>query len=748
MISDLLIIALWWLVLFVIGLGTLPLASFLFPRFVDRGYIFAKTLGVMLLSYVVLVLGTLHLVPFTTLSVYLIFIIGAGVIWYGVNKYAPVEHKPLFALSWRYVIVEEVLFFLILLFWAYVRGFQPDINGLEKFMDFGFVNSILRTTYFPPKDMWFTPLPINYYYFGHMVTAILTKLSFLPSYYTYNLMIATLASLSFSSVFSIAATLLQTVSIKFRFVKYLITGLLTAIIVTFGGNLHTLYAFFQPYQPESPMPPWKLVFSPSTFPNSYWYPDATRFIYHTIHEFPIYSWTVSDLHGHVLDIPFVLLTIAYLLSLFLDYLDKPQPAKPKHKAKQASLVHYYHLVTQELPIPFGRLLLISLLLSVMYMTNAWDGIIYFLLALLVFAALRWRVFLGKASLLTRLFRWVVEMVVPAVVLGVGFVVFSLPFSLFFKPFVSGIGVLCAPKFLTDIGKIGPFLFEANHCLRSPWWQLVILYGFFYFFAVVFVIFLWKVKKIFRSDVFVLLLTTLSTILITIPEFIYVKDIYPTYYRANTMFKLVFEAFIMLGISSGYIIARIASYLKEKKTVQGRALSLLFYVCCLILLSFTLSFPYFAIMSYYANLQTYRGLNGTAYLATKYPTDARAITWLNKHIKGQPVILEAQGDSYTDYARISANTGLPTVLGWTVHEWLWRGSYDVPAPRITDVVTMYTSPSLQQTKALLKKYNVQYVFIGDLEREKYPNLDEGKFAKLGKIIYHDGTTKIYKLSSPL
>lgn len=744
MTSDLFIIAQWWLVLFIIGLGVLPLASFLFPRFVDRGYIFAKTLGMMLLSYVMLVLGTVHLVPFTTLSVYVVFLIGAGAIWYGVNKYAPVEHRPLFALSWRYVITEEILFFLVLLMWSYIRGFQPDINGLEKFMDYGFVNSILRATYFPPKDMWFTPLPINYYYFGHLVTAVLTKLSFLPSSYTYNLMIATLASLCFGSVFSIGATLYQQVNLKLHFLKYFVTGLLTAIIVTFGGNLHTLYAFFQPYQPESPLPPWRLVFSPSTFPNSYWYPNATRFIYHTIHEFPIYSWTVSDLHGHVLDIPFVLLTIAYLLSLFLNYLDKPQLSKSNRKSKQATFVRYYHLIAQELPLPLGLLLLISFFLSVMYMTNAWDGIIYFLLALLVFAALKWRVFLGTAPLLTRLFRWAVELIVPAAVLGIGFLVFSLPFSLFFKPFVSGIGILCAPKFLTDIGKIGPFLFEANHCLRSPWWQLVILYGFFYFFAVVFVIFLWKVKKLFRSDIFILLLISLSTILITIPEFIYVKDIYPAHYRANTMFKLVFEAFIMLGISSGYIIARVASYLKEKKTVQGRALSLVFYVCCLILLSFTLSFPYFAIMSYYNNLQNYRSLNGIAYLSTKYPTDAKAIAWLTSHIKGQPVILEAQGDSYTDYARVSANTGLPTVLGWTVHEWLWRGSYDVPAPRITDVVTMYTTPDLQQTKDLLQKYHVQYVFIGDLEREKYPMLIEDKFAKLGKVIYQDGSTKIYKL----
>ena len=86
---------------------------------------------------------------------------------------------------------------------------MPDIHGLEKFMDFGFLNSILRSDYFPPKDMWYTPLTINYYFFGHLATAVLTKLSFLPSFITFNLMIATLFTLTFSAAFSIGVNLFE-----------------------------------------------------------------------------------------------------------------------------------------------------------------------------------------------------------------------------------------------------------------------------------------------------------------------------------------------------------------------------------------------------------------------------------------------------------------------------------------------------------------------------------------------------------
>jgi uncharacterized membrane protein len=160
----------------------------------------------------------------------------------------------------------------------------------------------------------------------------------------------------------------------------------------------------------------------------------------------------------------------------------------------------------------------------------------------------------------------------------------------------------------------------------------------------------------------------------------------------------------------------------------------------------LIYPVFAINGYYGNLKTYQGLNGTTYLSSSlYSGDYSLINWINKNIKGQPVILEANGDSYTDYARISANTGLPTVIGWPVHEWLWRGTYDIVAPRIADVQTLYTTQDINIAKTLFKKYNVSYVVVSSLEKQKYPNLNENIFAKLGKIVFEENGTSLYKIS---
>ncbi|MDP2638795.1 MAG: hypothetical protein Q8P06_01345, partial [Candidatus Azambacteria bacterium] len=210
--------------------------------------------------------------------------------------------------------------------------------------------------------------------------------------------------------------------------------------------------------------------------------------------------------------------------------------------------------------------------------------------------------------------------------------------------------------------------------------------------------------------------------------------------ANTMFKLAYQSFIMLSVSSGYIIVKLISKFKKGLFTIGYLL----VAGCLTFL--VMVYPYFAINSYYGNLKTYSGLDGIKYLEKLYPNDYRAILWLNKNIKGQPVILEAQGDSYTDYARISANTGLPTVVGWPVHEWLWRGTYDIPAPRITDVQTLYETDDLKITKNLIKKYNIEFIFLGDLERQKYTKLNENKFEELGTLIFQNGQTKIYQVNA--
>ncbi|MDO8570410.1 MAG: DUF2298 domain-containing protein [Candidatus Daviesbacteria bacterium] len=711
MISDLIFILQWWFIWFILGIGFLPFTTTLFSNFFDKGYAFSKILGLLLLGYAVWFLGSIKILPFSTWSIILIFIIFAFL------QLKFLKHIKSLKLN-KIFIFEEILFLVGFIFWAFVRAHEPSIHGLEKFMDFGIINSILRTDYFPPKDLWMTPLSINYYYFGHFASALLTKISGIDSIITYNLTLASLFALTLTASFSLGANLYHffvSSTQKLHAIRYtLISGALSAFLVTLGGNLQTIYAFFRNYSPDNPVPFWTL--QPMLNFIGYWYPNATRFIPFTIHEFPLYSFVVADLHGHVFNIPFVLLLLALLIVMFFQ---------------------------QKLNSLF--LILVSLLVAVSLMTNILDGPIYIIVIFAVLFAKNW----SQSNKFS--FSIIHDSLFLILLITLGAILFSLPFWLAFIPFAQGVGVLCAPSFLTDFGKIGPFLFEKDHCQKSPIWMLAILWGFFYFVILGFIFFILKFKidlkfkiknlKLEPTDLLVLTFALAATILLIIPEFFYAKDIYPAHYRANTVFKFGYQAFIILGLVSSYMITRLISKLETRNS----KLFLPFFLILISLFFLVAIYPYFAIKSYYGDLKNYQSLNGLNYFSPLYPTDYQAILWLRENIPGQPVILEAQGDSYTDFARVSSNTGLPTVIGWPVHEWLWRGSFDEAGKRGTDVAILYESPDLNLTQTLLQKYNVQYVFIGSLERQKYSKLNEEKFNALGKIIFQDGPTEIYQLN---
>ncbi|MDD4745582.1 MAG: hypothetical protein PHN53_13330, partial [Eubacteriales bacterium] len=106
-------------------------------------------------------------------------------------------------------------------------------------------------------------------------------------------------------------------------------------------------------------------------------------------------------------------------------------------------------------------------------------------------------------------------------------------------------------------------------------------------------------------------------------------------------------------------------------------------------------------------------------------------------------------------RISAFTGLPTVMGWETHEWLWRTSKANPnayasfvLPRQNDVTTLYTTKNQAERKALIEQYQIAYIVIGDLERGRFrsdpqqensPSLvQEDLLAELGTVVFSQGS----------
>jgi len=729
----------WYFFLLILGLIFYPITAKILSQFFDKGYPFAKTIAIIFLSFVIFVFSLLKVLPFSQPSLFLLIILFLIVlILFFIRQKSNIYHlrSKIFNLL-PCLLFEELLFLVSLLFLAYVRGQEPSIRGLEKFMDFGFINSILRTKFFPPVDIWYPPEPINYYYFGHLTGAFLIKLTNVKPAIGYNLILATIFAQGITLAFSLVGNLVylyQKLILKIKEINLssiIFYGLIGGLVVNLTGNLHTIYLFTTGYPNDGPLPFWQIMSSYN--PSRYWYPNATRFIPLTIHEFPSYSYVVADLHGHVFDIPFVLLTLAILFKLFITLTEN---RNSNLKSNQKSKARLPSPMDQAILTPNSYLLttiFLGFMCAVHYMTNAFDGPIYILLIMFVFLVL---------------YRLSYRFLINSGLLLLSFVIFSLPFSLNFHPFVSGIGVNCSPDFLVTIKRFGPFLFEKGNCQISPFWMLFILWGFFWINFGLFLITQHLQtasatnKSSFNNPInhFIFTLFSFSSFLLVIPEFFYIKDIYPAHFRANTMFKLGYQAFIIMSIASVFTFFQISQLSNIKAKITLKIVFSFFFF-------FIFIYSYYAFTSYYGRLNRPVELDGTKWLALSYPEDKEIIDYLNKNIEQeqQPVILEAQGDSYTDYERISANTGLPTVAGWWVHEWLWRGSSDMVGKRIPDITSLYESTDLQYTQQLINKYNIGYVIISKMEKEKYKNLNEQKFNQIGEKIFQtsNGNGAIYQ-----
>jgi|GEM_PF-369304 len=203
----------WWLTIELLGLIALPIAAASLRALPDRGYSAAKILGLLLVGWLAYTIAMIQVAPFGQLlllacallvagfSIFLLLRRGRALL----NDLRDRFRTPAFI---RYVIAAELLFTLLFAIWAVVRAHYPAIVDQEKFMDFGFLNSILKSGTFPPNDMWLAGFSINYYYFGYVLIAALTSLSGVPSQVAYNLTNATLFALTALGSFGIAYNLI------------------------------------------------------------------------------------------------------------------------------------------------------------------------------------------------------------------------------------------------------------------------------------------------------------------------------------------------------------------------------------------------------------------------------------------------------------------------------------------------------------------------------------------------------------
>ena len=710
----------WYLLAAVLGIAGMAITGRLFGSFADKGWMFSKVVSITITGFLTWFLVSVRILELTTpVCVGVVIVFGlVCILAYEKQRKNGYECLPIDNLDLVYV--EEILFFAVFLLWTYLAGFHPAAHGTEKFMDYGFMEAMMRSKTLPAADIWYSQGKINYYYGGQYFAVFLTKVSGTQVELTYNLMRTFVAAFAFVLPFSLVRQMTEDIQDKkiSGWKKRLpsVTGFIAGLAVSVAGNMH--YVVYAQIIPLIQKLKGEEV-------SGYWFPDATRYIGFnpdvpdkTIHEFPCYSFVLGDLHAHVVNIMFVLL----LLGLLYAWMQKVRNTTPS--VEELGRRKFW---MKQLLMP--QILAAAMLLGMFHWTNYWDFVIYYVVTGGTV------LFMNIICLKGDIRRIIAVTAAQAAEIFAVATVIILPFTLQFTTMVQGVR------------------FAQNHSLFH---QLLILWGLPTILTLVFVISLiteklknlehkslYRLMKAIRTpDLFAVLMGFCAIGLVAIPEIVYVRDIYENgNARANTMFKLTYQAYIMFGMTMAYVIFRLIIVNRKKilKAVGAIGLVLLLWTC-----------GYFgrSVDSWFGQVldpSQYKGLNATAFLETDYAEDAGAIRWLKENIEGSPVVLEANGDSYSEYERVSAMTGLPTVMGWYVHEWLWRNDVADLNEKSAEIETVYTSTDTARVQELIEKYDISYIFVGSCEREKYEaNLNNEGLQSLGEIVYQDPDYETYIL----
>ena len=723
----------WWLMALLMGMIAMPVSGRLFRSFEDKGWLFSKVLAIAITGFLTWFLIAGKVLKFTNaacIGVSVICGMSCIILLYKQTQQG-IECYPTKRI--KLVIHEEILFFALFLLWTYLAGFHPQAYGTEKFMDYGFMQAMMRSDVLPSKDIWYSQGTINYYYGGQYFAVFLTRLTGSRVEVTYNLMRTFVAAMAFVLPFSLIRQMTSDRMDREKTGKKKglssLAGITAGIAVSIAGNgYYIAYKCLLPFINK---------LRGITTEVKYWFPNATRYIGYrpvnendkTISEFPSYSFILGDLHAHVVNVMFVLLVIGLLYAWM----------KEKTQHKKEELTNLEEIIQtggkegkatsgfwkQQLLSP--HLLLVSVLLGMFQWTNYWDFVIYFVVTGAVALFANVIQFKGKAI---KTFK--VTFLQAAEVIAISYLV-VLPFTVKFETMVQGVAI------------------AQYHSLP---YQLLIIWGLPTMITLLLVCSVLSevLKKGERKsfhrfltdvelpDLFAIIAGLCAIGLVFIPEIVYVRDIYEVgYARANTMFKLTYQAYILFGLVMGYGIYRVLLVSKQKvlKILSGIGL---------ILLVWTVGYFGNAVHSWFGdvwNPSEYQGLDAEGYLETDFQDDATAIYWLKDNAEGSPVVLEANGDSYTGYERVSASTGLPTVLGWYVHEQLWRNDVEDLNQKSEDIQHIYTWNSEELVRDLLEQYHVSYIFVGSMEKEKYGEaLNNTLLKSLGTVVFEDEETGTY------
>ncbi len=690
------------------------------------------------------------------------------------------------------------------------------IWGGEKPMDLSYFTAVLKSTTFPPYDPWYAGGYINYYYYGFVFVGALTKLLGIVPAVAYNLILPMLFSFTGLGVFSVAYNLVvyrewtqssqkeQRSSIWSALSKRgLIAGVIAITLAILVGNLAEigvlLDAWFRTGSASLGDLPLiggvartldggiKILGGQGTplYPGD-WFWTATRAINYLdgetapITEFPFFTFLYGDLHAHMISLPLQVLALGWSVALALQ--------KPGRGASSGA---WWETALQWL---VG-----ALAIGVLRATNTWDWPTYLVIGSLAVLFHTYRqlgqfnlAVIGQAAL--KIIALVALSVVAfwpfAASYGVGYSSISLwpgsythlrNYLTIYGLFLFLVITYLALDFRSwartwtadNLAKMepaaGPLLISL--VLYVVLLLVLIVRGYwiapFVLTLIIAAGLLGLRPGIGAAHRIVLILISAALGLTLLVEFVVLEgDIG----RMNTVFKFYMQVWLLLSIVGGITAVWSWDVIKQRHAVR-RAWQIILVTLFLI----AALYPFLATQAKW-NIRMSQDapntLDGMAFMPyveygdTNYEggsvtislaDDYEALRWMQRNIEGSPVIAEAHsGNPYRSIAnRVSMYTGLPAIVGWDWHQRQQRAVVpgSLVTNRIQDVNTLFNTPNAEHAQAILNKYDVSYVYVGELERQYYWPEGIAKFEQMAnsgilETAYQDKTVTIYKVKEQL
>src|SRR5690606_12750641 len=258
--------------------------------------------------------------------------------------------------------------------------------------------------------------------------------------------------------------------------------------------------------------------------------------------------------------------------------------------------------------------------------------------------------------------------------------------------------------------------------------------------------LWRAAERKEEDgkllVPVLAAMTTALLLIFGAEFFYVTDVFGS--RLNTVFKFYYQAWLLLGIAGAAGAWWLLGEIRSREAPSLKFAHAAWAGLAALLMAGALLYPLGATLSRTEGLaKADRTLDGLEFAARSSPGDYALALWLKRNADKDDRLIEAVGRQYSPAGRLSAWTGVPSVLGWAGHERQWGRSDTELAQREAAVEAVYSTTSLEDALAILQQYGVTYVAVGSVERSTYPPEGLQKFESLQPVA-SAGTSVLYRV----